>query len=109
MSKSKPPKSLDVTVRGIDLSIPTAALDDFELVEDVVEAQELESRDDAASDPEIMGRIAFLSLRALRRLLPESEMAKAKAALRDPKTGRVSNSGMLSLLGEIFEAANPNS
>jgi hypothetical protein len=102
------PGILTVTVRGTDLHIPLDALDDFELLEDLSEAQSLADRAD--DDPDAAGRAAQISLSTLRRLLPPAEMAKAKNVLRDPETGRVKASDMLPLVGEIFEAAkNPNS
>jgi len=105
-TRKKPAEALTVKVRDIELSIPLDALDDFELLEDLSEAQSLAG----SSDPDDVGRATQLSLMTLRRLLPPAELDKAKSALRDPATGRVKASEMLPLVGEIFEAAkNPNS
>ncbi len=105
--KTKSKDHLTVKVRDAKLRIPLEALDDFELLEDLSEAQSLAGKDD---DPEAAGRAAQLALTTLKRLLPPSEMEKAKNTLRSPETGRVKASDMLSLVEEIFEAANnPNS
>lgn len=103
--KAPEPKGVHVTVRGVELVIPAAAVDDFELMEDLVAAQDAEESD----DPKERAQAGVLAFRVLKRLLPDSELSKLKEALRDEVTGRVPQSEMMSALIEIFEAADPNS
>ncbi len=106
--KKKPktdPGSVRITVRGVDLTIPVSALDDYELMEDLVSAQSLSG----STDPQDMGRAAQAGFRVLGRMLGDRDMARIKDAVRNPDTGRVPMSEMMAVLGEIFEAANPNS
>lgn len=95
LAKAEPETStMRAEVRGVVYEVPTDALDDFELMGDIVEAQD--------GNPARMPAL-------LRRLLGDVQYRAAMESLRDPATGRVSMEAGIELVGEIFEAIAPNS
>lgn len=80
------PAQITVEVRGVGWMIDAAALDDWDLIEELNDAT-------GASLPS-----------AMRRLLGAEQNEKARELVRDPTTGRVPATAMSTLLGEIFSA-----
>ncbi len=80
------PESVTATVRGVDWVIEAAALDDWDLIEDLNDPT-------GASLPS-----------ATRRLLGLDQYEAAKTMVRDAVTGRVPATAMSELIGEIFTA-----
>ena len=86
-------EAITVTHYGVTVVIESAALNDYELLEDSAE-------EDASKLPSV-----------LRRLIGEEQVKAVKETLRDPKTGRVPLEGPRSIsswLSDVFEAANPS-
>lgn len=89
------PAELRCTVQGREWVVPTEALDDFELLDDL---NALDQHQNAARFPSVM-----------RRLLGETQMREAMDALRDAETGRVSIEAGADFVAELMEALNPSS
>lgn len=87
------PEVINVTVRGVDLQVDAAALDDFELLDDL---NELEQNQNPGRFPSI-----------LRRLVGD-QWKTVIEALRGPN-GRVSVEDGVEFVGELLEAVSPNS
>lgn len=87
------PTTRAVTVRGVDITVPVDALNDFELLDDL---NELEQRQNAARMPAI-----------LRRLVGE-QWREVMDAARDPESGRVTIEAGADLVREIMEGLSPN-
>ena len=87
------PQVITATVRGIEVEVSADVLDDFELLDDL-------SRIDD-QDPSRMPSL-------LRRLAGDSYREVLDAA-RDEDTGKVTIEAGAALVGELFEAINPNS
>ena len=87
------PTVTTVAVRGIDVTVPADALDDFELLDDL---HELENGN-ATRLPAV-----------LRRLVGDQWQAVMDVA-RDPETGRVSIESGAEVVREIMEGLAPNS
>ena len=87
------PKELHVTVRGIELTVMSDALDDFELLDDL---NELEQNENPGRLPSI-----------LRRLVGD-QWKKVVDNLRG-ENGRVSVEEGAKFVGEVLEALNPSS
>ena len=85
-----------VTVLDREWTVPTAALDDFELMGDIAEVQNGGQ-----------GVIRMPSL--LRRLLGDAQYADAMDACRDTETRRVTVEAGVSFVMSLMEALNPNS
>lgn len=85
-----PPESITVEVRGLELVIPSAAMDDWELMDDLANA---EANDNA---------IALAG--SLRRLLTDEQRKAAMNECRDPETGRVTIEAGTSFVSDLFEA-----
>lgn len=83
-----------VKVRGKEWKIPTASLDDFELLDDL---NALDQRGDPTRMPAV-----------LRRLLGD-QWSDAMETLRDKETGRVSVSDGADFVMELMGALDPNS
>lgn len=92
--KDEPSDVRTVVVRGTELSIPSAALDDFELLDDLNEIDQ--------------NRNAVRMASVLRRLVGDQWRTVMDLA-RDEETGRVSIEGGAALVQEIMQALNPNS
>lgn len=91
-----PEPTLTATIRGETFTIPAAVTDDFEVMDDIQAF--------ATS-----GRVVILP-GLLRRLIPDdATRARFLNLARDPKTGRVTTEAGADLVGELFEALNPNS
>lgn len=80
------PGSVAATVRGVEWTIEAAALDDWDLIEDLNDPT-------GASLPS-----------ATRRLLGAVQYETAREMVRDAVTGRVPATAMSELIGEIFTA-----
>jgi len=87
------PTVTTVAVRGIDVTVPADALDDFELLDDL---HELENGN-ATRLPAVV-----------RRLVGDQWQAVMDVA-RDPETGRVSIESGAEVVREIMEGLAPNS
>ena len=87
------PTVTTVAVRGIDVTVPADALDDFELLDDL---HELENGN-ATRLPAV-----------LRRLVGDQWKAVMELA-RDPETGRVSIESGAEVVQEIMAGLAPNS
>ena len=87
------PTVTTVAVRGIDVTVPADALDDFELLDDL---HELENGN-ATRLPAV-----------LRRLVGDQWRAVMDVA-RDPETGRVSIESGAEVVREIMAGLAPNS
>src|SRR5690606_32276659 len=98
----------DVTVRGIALSIPENAFDDFETLDDI-DAIEEASRLGDAMDEANAGDATLRFVRLLRRLLSPEDVRRVHKALRDPETGRYPIETGATFVGELLAAAIPNS
>jgi hypothetical protein len=85
-----------VTCRGITVTIPDEALDDFELVEELGRVQFGEQQD--------RGRLPLI----LRRLVGDSGYKAVMDGLRGPN-GRVPIQAGFEFIKELFGALNPNS
>lgn len=92
-AKAASPETIDVTVRGVPLTISADALDDFELLDDL---NELEQNNNP-------GRLPSL----LRRLVGDQWKAVMEALRGD--NGRVSVEDGAEFVGEVLEAISPNS
>ena len=88
------PQDVSVTVKGVDLTIPGDAMDDFELLDDLYE---LDQKKNPARLPSLM-----------KRLVGEEQWADIMEALRGDN-GRVSVEAGAEFVGEVLEAINPNS
>lgn len=82
-----------VEVRGIAITIPADALDDFELLDDLNALEE----GNATRLPAV-----------LHRLVDKDTYKALMDAVRDPDTGRVTTERGVGLVGEILQAAAPN-
>lgn len=85
---------VEVTIRGLAITIETAAVNDYELLE-------LAASNDMSAIPKV-----------LEMLLGTEQRDKVKELLRDPATGRVPMQGDRSItefIADLFEAVNPNS
>jgi|GEM_PF-1594266 len=98
----------EVTVRGIALSIPENAFDDFETLDDI-DAIEEASRLGDSMDEANAGDATMRFVRLLRRLLSPEDVRRVHKALRDPETGRYPIETGATFVGELLAAANPNS
>lgn len=78
--------SVTVQVRGLDFTIEAAALDDWDLLEELNDKT-------GASLPS-----------AMRRLLGDEQMDAAKDLVRDPDSKRVPATAMTGLINDIFTA-----
>lgn len=94
--KAEPePTVVTVTVRDVEWTVPTEALDDFELLDDL---NALDQHGDGTRLPAVM-----------RRFLGDDQFAKAMKLLRDPSTGRVTVETGTVFFWDLMEALNPNS
>lgn len=91
--KAKASDTLDLSVRGVDVSVPRDALDDFELLDDLGRLDE----GDATRLPGVLRRLAGDKYRALLD------------TARDDDTGKVSVEAGAALVSEVLEALDPNS
>ena len=87
------PTVTTVAVRGIDVTVPADALDDFELLDDM---HELENGN-ATRMPSV-----------LRRLVGD-QWRDVMDAARDEQTGRVTIEAGAKIVQEIMEGISPNS
>ena len=87
------PETLTAAVKGREWSVPSDALDDFELLDDL---NALEQRGDVTRLPSV-----------LRRLLGE-QWRDAMDVMRDETTGRVSVEAGSEFVMELMGALNPN-
>lgn len=85
-----------VTHRGITITVPREALDDFELLDDLAELQRDQTRG-AARVPSM-----------LRRLTGQEGFRAVTDGLRDKDSGRVPASTAVMFVFEVFQALNPN-
>lgn len=93
--KAEPkPETLTAYVRGREWSVPSDALDDFELLDDL---NALEQKGDATRLPAV-----------LRRLLGE-QWRDAMDVMRNTETGRVSIEAGSEFVMDLMGALNPNS
>ncbi len=83
-----------VTLRGVTVTVPTEAFDDFELLDDLRAAQD---KQDGSRMPSL-----------LRRLCGDDGYRAVMEALRNETTGRVSVEDGVSFVGDLFEALAPN-
>lgn len=88
------PEDVVVTIRGVELTIPGDAMDDFELLDDLYE---LDAKKNPARLPAVM-----------KRLVGDDQWGDIMDALRGPN-GRVSVERGAEFVGEVLEAINPNS
>lgn len=84
---------LTATVKGRDWRVPKAALDDFELLDDMSQLEQ----GNASRLPSV-----------LRRLIGE-QWQDAMATVRDKATGRVTVEAGAGFVSELMESLNPNS
>lgn len=91
----QPPEVLRATVAGHEWEVPAAAIDDFELLDDL---NSLDQHGDPTRMPSV-----------LRRLLGDEQWHKAMDVLRDPTTGRVSVEAGGDFVMELIQALNPSS
>lgn len=89
---TKPAETIDVEVRGVALSLPREALDDFELLDDLDQLEQ--------------GNPARLPS-VLRRLVGD-QWREVMDALRG-ESGRVSVEDGAGFVAEVMEAVSPNS
>lgn len=87
------PDEYVTTVKGTEFSVPAAALDDFELLDDLNR-----SKKDGTAIPSI-----------LRRFLGDDQYDAAMDLCRDPETGRVTIEAGATFLSELMEGVNPSS
>lgn len=87
--------TLTASVRGQRWTIEEAALNDWEIIEDL---NIIENEGNPAPMPGV-----------LRALLGDDQYLKAKEHLRDKETGRISLEEGAKFLGELFEVFAPNS
>lgn len=87
-------ESRSVTIDGRDYTIAADALDDFELLDEMVDLQ--------------TNGNALRVVSILRRLIGPDQMKTAMDALRNPETGRVSIEAGATFVGELFKGLNPN-
>lgn len=92
-SEDDTPKELHVTVRGLELTVMSDALDDFELLDDL---NELEQNENPGRLPSI-----------LRRLVGDQWKTVVNHLRGD--NGRVSVEDGAEFVGEVLEALNPSS
>lgn len=85
-----------VTLRGVTVTVPDEALDDFELVEELSRVQ-FGSKEDKGRMPSI-----------LRRLIGDDGYATVMNGLR-AENGRVPVQAGFEFIQELFGALNPNS
>lgn len=88
------PQDVTVTVKGVELTVPGDAMDDFELLDDL---NELDQKKNPARLPSV-----------LKRLVGEDHWGEVMEALRG-ENGRVSVETGAEFVGEVLEAINPNS
>lgn len=93
--KADGPQVLEVELRGKTWRIEPGSADDFELLEDLGEA-------DRTRDPQRLPGI-------LKRILGHEQYREALDTIRDSRTGRVSVQAGTDFVLELFEAMNPNS
>lgn len=98
--QDKKPKTVEVdvhtvTVNDQEWTVEAAALDDFELLD---ELRELEAEENGTVLPSI-----------LKRLLGKEQYRRAMQAARDPESGRVTVEAGANFVQEIMGALNPNS
>lgn len=86
-------EDIKVTVRGESFTVAREVLGDLELMEDI-----------GALDDGNLSRLPSALLRSLGR----EQYGKAKEAIRDPETGRVSIESAAEFYRELFEAINPS-
>lgn len=86
----------DITHRDITIHVDRAALDDFELLDDLAELQRNEAK----------GSIRVPSM--LRALAGPDGFRAVTDGLRDKETGRVQASTAVAYVFEMFQALNPN-
>jgi len=87
-------KARRVAIRGIVVTVPDDALDDFEVLDDVRAVQD---QDDASRLPSL-----------LRRLVGDDDYRRVMTALRGD-TGRVSVEAGSTFVLDLFGALNPSS
>ena len=89
-----------VTHRGVSVSIPMEALDDFEMLRDLGRMQ-----DPGTSDPVKLSMVPAV----FTRFFGDAQAASVLDALRDPQTKRVLVEVASTYLFEVFRALNPES
>lgn len=90
------PDGWTVTHHGITITVPRAALDDFELLDDMAEIQKDQKR----------GTVRMPSM--LRRIAGDDGFRAVTEGLRDAETGRVPASTAVRYVFEVLQALNPN-
>lgn len=95
--KAKATAKRTIEVQGLTLTIDEAALDDFELLDDL---RTLESGTSQA---------ALVMPSVLRSFLGADQFRTVMTHLRDGKTGRVGIEAGAMFVGDMLEALNPNS
>ena len=85
---------LSVTVRGVDVTVPADALDDFELLDRLSRMDD----GDLSQMPAVM-----------RTLVGEVKYRELLETARDKKTGRVTTEAGSRLVHELMDALDPNS
>lgn len=87
-----------VTHSGVTVSIPFAALDDFEMLRDLGRMQ----------DPSVADPVKLTMVPAVfSRFFGDAQAGHVLNALRDPQTGRVKIATASEFLFDVFRALNP--